>query len=260
MGHRRLGHLPKSQAWREIVADLGKYGLGQVEINEIANKTLRRVQKKYQELVNDPSISQSFEYLAKLSFAFQQENPQEYLFQNNMLASNELSLYKLVKGAKNYKEIDEGSYEYKLFAKQALLDTLNIWYKANKETGESLFKATSETEDIFRKIGNGGGFSEVSRLYLAKVTEKYLKYFLEREASAVITNVAERNRFNFELENHINKISKHTFESAKIAQAFSAGFYNKNRNEFITNETKLKSFIYTVLKKMKSELLKEEVN
>lgn len=260
MGHRRLGHLPKSRAWREIVTDLGEFGLGQTEINQIANKTLRRVQKKYQELVNDPSIQQSFEYLAKLSFAFQQEKPKEYLIENRMLESEELSLFKLVKGAKNYKESDKGSYEYKLFAKQALLDTLNIWYKANKETNESLFRATSETEEIFRKVGSGGGFSEVSRLYLAKVTEKYLKYFLEREASTVITNIAERNRFNYELEKHVNKISQHTFESAKIAQAFSAGYYNKNREEFITSETKLKSFIYTALKKMKSELLSEEVN
>ena len=87
-----------------------------------------------------------------------------------------------------------------------------------------------------------------------------MKYFLEREASAVITNISERKKFNEELEKHINQISKHAFETSKITQSFAAGWFNKNVKESYPEEKEIKGFLSYALGKMKGELLQEEYN
>ena len=260
MGHKRLGFLPKSKAWRLIVDELGAFALGASEISAITQNTLRNVQGRFSNLSNDPSIHSAFEFLLHVSFAFQKKDPIKYLIENKILDREELSLLKLARAATNYKSNEVVSHEYQTFARQAAIDAINNWYKSNLETGRSLFNNDIDSAAIFNKASNGSGFCELSRLYFSKLTERYLKYFLEREASIKITNISERDRFSKEIERHVSQISQHAFETAKITESFAAGWYNKNVKDSFPEERKIKGFISHALGKMKSELLREEVN
>lgn len=259
MGHKRLGYLPKSKAWRIIVAELAEYALGNSEISSIAQNTLRKVQGQFSSLSNDPSIQSGFEFLLQVSLAFRKENPVKYLADNKIIEKEELSLLKLARAATNYKSGEVESHEYQTFARQAAIDAINNWYNNHKDEGETLFSSGSDTTAVFSKIGNGGGFCEISRLYFSKLTERYLKYFLEREAATKITNITARKRFSTEIERHVNDISKHAFETAKITQSYSAGWYNKNVSDEYPKESEVKGFLTYALGKMKSELLMEEM-
>ena len=258
MGHKRYNYLPKSKIWRDIVDSLGGFSLGKTEILSIAQSTLRNVQSQYSDLRNDPSINAGFEFLVQVSLAFQKENPLKYLTEKKILDKEELSLIKLAKGAAQYKNDEVVSHEYQTFARQAAIDALNNWYKANIERGRSLFSEGIDSEAIFRKASNGNGFCELSRLYFSKLTERYLKYFLEREASVKITNINERERFSKEIENQVDQISKHAFETAKITESFAAGWYYKNVKNDLPKERQIKYFLRRSLGKMKSELIREE--
>lgn len=259
MGHKRLGYLPKSKAWRIIVAELAEYALGNAEISSIAQNTLGRVQEQFSSLSNDPSIKCSFEFLLQVSLAFRTENPIKYLAENKILEKEELSLLKLARAASNYKSGEVESHEYQTFARQAAIDAINNWYSNHKDEGETLFSAGSDTTAVFSKIGNGRGFCEISRLYFSKLTERYLKYFLEREAATKITNINDRKRFSSEIERHVNDISKHAFETARITQSYSAAWYNKRIKGEIPDESVVRGFLSYALGKMKSELLMEEM-
>ena len=79
MGHERLGVLPKSKAWRLIVAEMAGFALGSSEIYSIAKNTLQQVQKQFSNLENDPSIKSAFEFLLQVSYAFQKNDPIGYL-------------------------------------------------------------------------------------------------------------------------------------------------------------------------------------
>ncbi len=260
MGHKRLGALPKSKAWRLIVEELGWFALGASEISSIAENTLRNVQGRFSSLIDDPSINSAFEFLLHLSFAFRGNNPLKYLTDNKILDKEELTLLKLGRAATNYKNNEVVSQEYQTFAKQAVIDAINNWYKDNLESGRSLFSEDIDTKAIFNRASNGSGFCELSRLYFSKLTERYLKYFLEREAATKITNVSQRERFSTELEKQVNQISKHAFETAKITQSYAAGWYNKNAKDNFPEKNEIDNFLSYAISKMKSELLREEIN
>ena len=260
MGHKRLGYLPRSKAWKFIVEQLGGYSLGTTECSSIAQNTLRNVQWRYSNLTNDPSINSAFEYLVHVSIAFQKENPLKYLKENNILDKEELSLLKLARGALKYKSDEVVSHEYQTFARQAAIDAINNWYGNNLELGRSLFSENVDPVAVFHRASNGSGFCELSRLYFSKLTERYLKYFLEREAAAKISNINDRNRFSKEIENQVNEISLHAFETSKITQSFAAGWFNKNAKNEIPEAKEIKYFLRRAFGKMKSELLREEVN
>ncbi|MDO8549790.1 MAG: hypothetical protein Q7S39_06535, partial [Ignavibacteria bacterium] len=198
-------------------------------------------------------------FLLQLSFAFKKDDPLKYLADKRIIDQAELSLIKLGIAVKKFKQDEVKSNEYQTFARQSAIDAINNWYASNIERSKSLFSEDVDSKDVFYKTANGSGFCELSRLFFSKFTERYLKYFLEREASAVITNVGERNRFNEEIENHINKISRHAFETSKITQSFAAGWYNKNVKDKFPEERKIKGFLSYALGKMKSELLQEEL-
>lgn len=259
MGHKRYGYLPKSKIWRDIVDSLGGFALGKTETIAIAQKTLQNVEDRYSNLENDPSINAAFEYLVQVAYAFKQEKPLKYLSENNILSEKEVfSFFQLVKGVNNYKNNELVSHEYQTFARQAAVDALNNWYKQNIDKGQTLFSNDIDQEAVFRKASNGSGFCELSRLYFSKLTERYLKYFLEREAAIKISNIGERNRFSKEIEKEIDHISKHAFETAKITQSFSAGWYNNHVKDRIPERGEIRHFLNTSFGKMKGELLREE--
>lgn len=258
MGHKRYGYLPKSQIWRDIVDSLGGFSLGKTEISSIAQNTLRNVQSQYANLKNDPSINAAFEFLVHVSLAFQKNEPLKYLIEKKILDKEDLSLIRLAKGATKYKNDEVASHEYQTFARQAAIDALNNWYKSNIERGRSFFSEGIDNEAVFRKVSNGTGFCELSRLYFSKLTERYLKYFLEREASSKISNVNEREKFSKEIEKQVDQISKHAFETSKITESFSAGWYNKNVKGDLPDDNEMKYFLNRSFGKMKSELLREE--
>ncbi len=259
MGHKRLGYLPKTKAWRIIIAEMGKFALGRAEVSSITKNTLQNVQSRFSRLSEDPSIHSSFEFLLHLSYAFQKENPIKYLTEKKILEKSEISLLKIGRAARDYKKESEvASHEYQTFARQAAIDAINNFYNVNAESGRSLFDNDVDTAAVFNKAGNGSGFCELSRMYFSKLTERYLKYFLEREAATRITNIGARNRFSAEIEKHVNDISKHAFKTAKITQSYSAGWYNKNAIKEFPTEKEVKGFLSYALGKMKSELLMEE--
>lgn len=259
MGHKRLGYLPRTKAWKLIIEQLGGYALGVTECNSIAKNTLKNVQWRYSGLTNDPSINSAFEYLVHVSIAFQKENPLKYLKEKNILEKEELSLIKIARGALTYKSDKVESHEYQSFARQAAIDAINNWYGDNIEHGRSLFNENVDPAAVFNKAGNGGGFCELSRLYFSKLTERYLKYYLDREASTKITNLNQRNKFAGEIEKRVNDISIHAFETSKITQSFAAGWFNRNVKDEVPQTKEIKYFLRRAFGKMKSELLREEV-
>lgn len=259
MGHKRYGYLPKSKAWRLIVNEMAEFADGQVNVNEIAFKTLRQVQDRFNELQNDPTIRATFEQLLHISFAFKQTNPINYLNEKELIDKDEISVIDLTRAIWNNKPDKINSKEYETVAKQAAIDALNGWYKQNIESGRSFFQEGIDQEAIFYKTNNGSGFCELARLYFSKFTERYLKYFLEREASIALPNPNERKRFTDELEKHIDDVSKHAFQTAKITESFAAGWYNKYVTDSFPEESEVKGFLYTAFGKLKSDLLQEEM-
>jgi len=259
MGHKRYGFLPKTKPWISLVKELDNFSSDNTDVTQIAKQTLQNVQTRFDRLEDDPSIYASFEFLLELSKAFQKEKPLEYLKEKGVFEESEISVIKLGRWLKKYKNDEVVSKEYQTFARQAGIDALNKWYKANIDSGVTLFSEGVDNEYVFSQIGKAGKFSDLTRYYFASFTERYLKYYLERSASKTLTNISEREQFSKEIERHVKDISQHAFETTHITQSFIAGWHNKFAKGSQPSKRDIKNFLSFSFKKMKGELLREEV-
>jgi hypothetical protein len=95
-------------------------------------------------------------------------------------------------------------------------------------------------------------------VFFGKFVERYLKFFLEREASAQLPSLQEREAFSRRLEEQVHDLSQHAFETTKIAQSFAAGWFNKRLGEKRRpSDGELQSFLAFAFAKLREELRRE---
>ena len=79
MGHERVGELPKTKRWRDIVQAVGSLGQQQARIPEIARRTTEGIRSQFRSLQRDPSLLAAFKFLVTLAVASRGSAPQQTL-------------------------------------------------------------------------------------------------------------------------------------------------------------------------------------
>jgi len=144
-----------------------------------------------------------------------------------------------------------GNPEYTVIAQDAAIDALGRWHRQEASGGtESLFADEGIKQSVWQRLGNGEGFSELSRLYFSSFTARYLNFFLEREAGTALPNLGARQAFEAE-------ISKHAFESSKITQSFAAAWFKKHAADRDPTSKEVRGFVAHAFGKMRDELNRE---
>jgi hypothetical protein len=148
------------------------------------------------------------------------------------------------------------SHEYAELSKRAAADAIAYWTARQAQQGQ-LFSAGYQAAETWSAARNAGAFSEIARVFFARFTERYLKYFLDREASAQLPSIADRDAFAASLSHFVDALGRHTFEATKISQSFAAGWYNKNAHSARPSEKDIEGFLRFALAKLRQELLRE---
>jgi hypothetical protein len=258
LGHERVGRLPKTERWRGIVHSIGSYTDGGETIVDIASQTTKNVRYRFQNIESDSGVFAAFKYVLALTHAAKSEDAFDKLAKHGIDLPKDFNLYDLAYSIQDYIRRNTDSKEYSAFATQSMIDTVSEWARQQEKNQIALFDSGDKGLELWNEAANGAGFCELSRLFFSKFTERYLKYFLEREAAASITNLYDRKLFNQNLEDHVERISKHAFETTKIAQSFAAGWYNKEVKASLPSDKKIKGFLSFAFKKINSELIREE--
>jgi len=226
LGHERVGYLPKTQKWKTIVDAIIRVNNDTIAVPEIASQTLRNVSEKFLDLKNDSAFLGAFKFLVTVSHCQREEDPIKFLQDQGINLPNSSGLFHLSKEVNSWMERQGGSKEYATLATKALINTLTNWVNRNS-TQVNLFTSENNILNSLTGLSEGSGFCDVSRDYFSRFTTHYLSYFLDRAASSNINSIQGRNEFSNRLNNHIHEISNHSFETAKIAQSFSAGWLIK---------------------------------
>jgi hypothetical protein len=246
MGHERVGYLPKSKKWRSLVAEIADVAEKAGGISQIAADTLAAVGHRYLDLASDPSIRAAFEFLVDITR--QSGSPQKEGLGLAHKGALELTLELEKKLPRS------SSLEIRALAFQSATDAVVQWRTENTIPWGELFVTNSPVPPL-RGLGTAAGFSELTRLFFASLTARYLKYFLEREATSVIPRIEERNAFNRNLDGYLDQISRHAFESAKITQSFAAGWFNKYAAAGVRPaKPQLRRFLDYAFSKLREEL------
>lgn len=258
MGHERIGYLPKSKKWRRIVDDIGSFTSTQSNVVRIASETTKNVRSQFKRIEEDKGVLSAFKFIILLAYSSSLKNSTSFLKKEGIILPSNFNLFDLTTSIQDFVSQNQESKEYSSFASQSIVDTVSEWAREHQVQQSLIFNSTDNPFETWRKAANGAGFCELSRKFFSKFTERYLKYFLEREASARIGNMFDRHEFNKKLAEHVQDISQHAFETSKITQSFSAGWFNKVIKEGVPDDEKIQGFLSFAFQKINSELLKEE--
>lgn len=252
MGHERTGALPKTERWAKVVRDIADFSGAEEQSGRIANNSLDNVRSRFELVQRDPGVQAAFRFLTSLavSGAGSVGAPDLGLPSNPTPFAVAKALNKAV-------DITKGSQEYGAIASAAATDAIANWYAQNSEQS-FLFGSAEQNSTIWRKAGTAGGFCEIARLFFAKFTERYLNYFVEREASAVSRTIEQRDLLQKQLRDHIESVSRHAFETAKIAQSFAAGWYNRHARDAMPTDAEITSFLAIAFGKLREDLRREK--
>lgn len=259
MGHERIGYLPRTKRWREIVKNIGSFSSVNNNIDEITLQTIRNVRQRFDTIKQDSGVIAALKYLVVLANSGKSKHPDQLFEEHDISLNKNYNLIDLANSISSFIAKNKSSSEYSTIATQSMIDTVSKWYQVHSMQQLIYFDDNNKSNEIWKKASSGNGFCELSRIFFAKFTERYLRYFLEREAAYKIDNLFDRNQFNNRLSEHIDDISKHAFETSKITQSFAAGWYNNNCSIDIPTEEAIKGFISFSFQKINSELLREEI-
>lgn len=259
MGHERVSSLPqKSQRWVDLVCKMGSMYSDGTPVDAIAAETLQNVRHQYERLSRDDAVKTVFTFLVLFARACRLSEPTKELKSHGISLPDEPTLLSIVKALKHQMPMGEAASEYGQLAFAAAADGLGQWYKDNASKQLSLFRPTSNFFESWRPIGTGSGFCELSRIFFGKLTERYLNYFLDRAASATFSSIQGRNQFQYDIKSHLENVSKHAFETAKITQSFAAGWFNAHARDHLPSEREVESFLSVAFGKLRDELRREE--
>jgi hypothetical protein len=258
MGHERVGILPKTKRWNSLVGQMGGVYSSEVPVGALAAQTLQNVRQQYETLFRDDAVQAVFSFLVTFARACRADNPQAELAASGVNLPDQTTILSIVRSLKEKVPGDQAATEYGQITISAAADAIGQWHRENASKQLGLFTPSSEFLSSWRKLGDGSGFCELSRLFFGKVTERYLNYFLERAASAVCPSVEQRDQFQRGVREHVDSVATHAFETAKITQSFAAGWFNAHARARQPDPREVEGFLAVAFGKMRDELRREE--
>ena len=257
MGHERVGLLPKTKRWRDIVALIASSDMSEGDILRIAQQTLNNLRAKLNAFPYDEGVQAAFKYLTALSVYSRLTDPNVQLARMGIDLPSDPTPLSFTKAGHEFVNDNRVSLEYAEIAKKAAGDAIAVWYDKHRARQASLIEMSDSSFDVWHKASDGSGFCDLSRIFFAKFTERYLNYFLEREASAVVSSLEEREKFHEGMRSELERVSQHAFETSKITQSFAAGWFNKNTKNGMPADKSIQGFLSIAFGKISEELRRE---
>lgn len=257
MGHERIGSLPRTIKWRAVVDQISGAERSSELTAELADTTLNNVRRQFERLADDDCVQAAFRFLLALPLASRSPLPDDFLETKFSIRvdgqPSPLALAKAFHASLALEEVPRS--ETADLAAKALGDALSQFSMEPKFRQENLFGTVPW--DMWRGADTGAGFCDLSRLYFSNLTERYLRYFLDREASAILGDPQRVSDFRQHLHSTVDSISRHAFETSKITQSFAAGWFQKNARTGMPSTPDIRDFLSFALHKIREELRRE---
>lgn len=225
MGHIRLGILPKTRKWREVV-DLLRIG---ADLEAVAGTAAEAAESSLQSAANDPAFLHAFWLLTQLPLAARGPDFVKDLRNLGLRISDSPRLMDLTSAymgaVDRHARASGGRTDLGEMAQLAAVESLTA---ATAPALQTLFGA--DPIDVQRAIGRlagGDRFSALARDFFARLTRRSLDYYLSREL-ANHTGARERFRDDAERARFDEALDRHCREAARIVEEFAGGWYGKN--------------------------------
>jgi hypothetical protein len=251
MGHIRLGSLPRTRKWIQVLDLIG----GGAGAPHVAAATLEASQRGLASAAKDPGLIQTVWLLTQVSLAARTEDFVGRLRHLGLEVSNTPSLLDVV-GAFTAAVDDHlrqhgGRTDLGEMAEMAAAEGL---IALGTPATPSLFGiALTDTQQAFKTFSTSKQFSSLAREFFARLTRKYLTYSLSRELSNYVggdgrfASIDQHAEFNTALDLHCRQASR-------IIEEFSGGWFSEANFQGGITPRKTAAFVHVALKKLSAEL------
>ncbi|ANA33345.1 hypothetical protein C6T69_00245 [Burkholderia multivorans] len=253
MGHVRLGVLPRTKAWKEVV---GLIASG-ADVSQVANATIAAAEKAFSFVMDDKGYTEAVWLMTQLAIAAKKNDLYAHLRSvgislpddatlPDVTASLTEALDRAVDNSRRRSDLAEIAGRALVGAvADALQPHFNGLFPNDKDTMRAALS----------KLGTQKEFGDLSRSFFDRLANQSLQYFLSK---TLATHVGEGMRFATMNQKALfdHALSTHTWEASVIVRDFSSQWFSKHRYEEGGDISRKSSdgFAGFALKKMKDEL------
>jgi hypothetical protein len=254
VGHVRLGVLPKSRKWLQVVAEL-RHG---ASVAEIAALAAEAAETSLQATAADPAFLHAFWLLTQIPLAARGPAFAEDLGRLGIMVADHPSLLDVVaslSAAVDRHARDQGGRtDLGEMAQMAAVESLTA---VVAPVLPSLFEPSpEEVQRAIGRLAGGDRFSALAREFFARLTHRTLDYYLSRELSNHI-GAEQRFRDDAARSGFDKALDRHCREASRIVEEFAGGWYGKNvyQGEGLAPND-VRRFAPVAFKKIRAELRK----
>ncbi len=253
MGHVRLGLLPRSKAWKEVV---GLIAAG-ADVPQVANATISAAEKAFSFVLQDLGYTQAVWLMTQLAIAAKKQDPLSHLGSVGVVLPQEATLpdvtTALLEAMDRATQFSGRRSDLGELAGRALVgaaaDALGPRLHTLFPSDPLAMQAALST------LGTPRAFGEFSRGFYARLANESLQYFLSKTLN---TQLGEGMRFATlnQKAQFDAALQTHTREASLIVETFSSDWFSKHRFEEKGEISRKSSdgFAGYALTKMKDEL------
>ncbi len=253
MGHVRLGTLPRTREWNEVVRLIADGA----NVPEVAEATFEAADKAFSRMANDTGFNEAVWLLIQFGVAANKPIPAEHLESIGIKLSTQTSVAE-VASAINTSHSEEASHsrahsDIGSLANKALVSAITA-HLSEKLGG--LFEASStDVYGVLAKLGKGKEFGRLSRSFFSKITEYSLKYFLDK---TIDTHLGQGQRFQTRDDSRTFReaLTIHCREASEVVEDFASEWFSKTRFEGHgdIHREKTEGFGWYAVEKIRSEM------
>jgi hypothetical protein len=251
MGHIRLGRLPATKKWQQVVALLAR----EAATEQIAAASAEAAEVSLAYARQDPALLQSFWLLTQLPLAARSPDYPESLRSLGVAVRGDPTLLETIGAfsAAVDRHVDRsgGRTDLGELAQHAAAESLASVAGSDLP---SLFGPTSaDTRLALSKLAAPDLFARLARDFFSRLVRRHLDYYLSRELSNYVgpsrslASIDSHTAFNAALEQHCR-------EASRIVEAFAGGWYSKTIFEGGITPEKAGAFVFVALRKIGQEL------
>jgi hypothetical protein len=253
MGHLRLGRLPKTRRWNEVVDLLDN---SPQDTSGIAAAVVIAADSRLKALAADQTLGYTFWLLTRISWASRQPDFHDTLARLGIQTDANTSVVAFISRLTDRVRAESaGDLSSGHFSELSSLSLRRTLSETVVQSAGTLFGMSTDSLQQALRIHSGKDqFGAVSRKFFADFFARTLSSLVDRELSH---HVGRDNSFKTSSDSaaFIQALDLHARESSRIMETFAADWYSKHnweaRGEI--SRTEAQAFVAVALRKLRTE-------
>ena len=258
MGHLRLGRLPKTRRWTQVV---GLLDSGSLDTGELAAAVLEAADSRLRQLANDQGLGYSFWLLTRIALAARGDTFVEDLSRLGITADPGISsLQFIAQVADRAREELSNSPSEGDFAELGSLALRTALTETVGQQGPSLFGSSIEDlQTAFRGYSTQVQFGRLAHRFFGDFFARMLRSFVDRELSNHVGTASGLSNLS-ESRSFLDGLDLHARQSSRIMEEFAGGWYSRHgwESQGQINRDETQRFVAYALRKLRAEIKRQQ--